>query len=122
MNCISSNNSLWIGSNTVNVNKIAKNLSFKELKESELYHNLAQNIVREINSINREQLEEMTPKCAPKLSSKELVKNVFRFPTRKIKKSYSKEVKQMSEMVFKLLKLFLQENSHSNSHSKNFFN
>ena len=91
--CMSTHDNRWMLWTTC-----ATNLNVKDLTESELYQNLAQNIVREINIMNREQMEEMTPKCAPKLSSKDLVKNVLKFSSRKIRK-YSKEVKQMSEMV-----------------------
>lgn len=96
--CMTTQDNRWLLS-TASTATITQ-LSLKELTESELYQTLAQNIVREINAINREQLEELTPKCAPKLSSKDLVKNVLRFSSRKIRK-YSKEVKQMSEMVSK---------------------
>ena len=104
INCMSSSEKQWIGSNISNDEKISKNLSLKDLLESDLYHNLAHNIVREIKI--KYQSEEMSSNSSSKLSSKELVKNVLRFSTRKMRKSYSKEVKQMSEMVLISFQLF----------------
>ncbi len=92
--CVSKSDGQWIGSKIKNSNQSSTKINFKELTESELYPNLAQNIVREIYLIKNEQLEEMTPKC-----TRDLVKNVLRIPTRKARRSYSKEVKQLSDLV-----------------------
>jgi hypothetical protein len=92
---VSKSDGQWIDPNIKNSNQSSTKINFKELTESELYPNLAQNIVREIYLINNEKLEEMTPKC----TSKDLVKNVLRIPTRKVRRSYSKEVKQLSDLV-----------------------
>lgn len=84
--CLATNNGEWsLLSNTNCANKAM----FLERTKSEIYYELAQNIVQEIVLTTKEQLD-----SAP--SSKDLIKSVLKFP-RKLRRTYSKEVKQLSE-------------------------
>ncbi len=73
-------------------NLTANRTPLEERSRPEIYHELAQNIVHEIVITNKEQLDTSSS------SSKDLIKNVLKFP-RKMRKSFSKEVKQLSENV-----------------------
>lgn len=74
-------------------NLTANRTSLEERSRPEIYHELAQNIVHEIVITNKEQQLDTSS-----FSSKDLIKNVLKFP-RKTRKSFSKEVKQLSENV-----------------------
>lgn len=88
--CLSKDKGEWIAAYTGD-----KQTDAVEQTDEELYDNLAKNIVREITTNGKGREEEITPSCA----SKDIVKNVLRISTRKLKRSYSKEVRQMSDMV-----------------------
>lgn len=77
-------------------NLTANRTSLEERPRPEIYHELAQNIVHEIVITNKEQQLDTSSS-----SSKDLIKNVLKFP-RKTRKSFSKEVKQLSENVVRL--------------------
>ena len=64
--------------------------SMNDMSEKEMYKILAHNIVREIKINDEEKLENMTASC-----SNEIIKNKLRI----FKKSYSKEVKQISMVI-----------------------
>jgi len=82
----SANNGEWSLLSNLSANKAEI-----EDRKSDIYHELAQNIVHEIVLTNKEQLDSSS-------SSKDLIRNVLKFP-RKMRKSFSKEVKQLSENV-----------------------
>lgn len=69
-----------------------------ERTKSDFYYEIAQNIVHEIVLTSKEPLNNTNTA----LSSKDLIKNVLKFP-RKLRRTYSKEVKQLSEtsVIFK---------------------
>ena|SRR5699024_1752880 len=85
---LSANNGEWFLLPNLSANKA----EIEERTKSDIFHELAQNIVHEIVLTNKEQLD------ASSSSSKDLIKNVLKFQ-RRIRKSYSKEVKQLSENV-----------------------
>lgn len=73
-------------------NLSANRVQLEERTQSDIFHELAQNIVHEIVLTSKEQIDATT------YSSKDLIKSVLKFP-RKMRKSFSKEVKQLSENV-----------------------
>nr|XP_046909481.1 protein neuralized-like [Dermatophagoides farinae] len=71
-------------------NSTTNKLRITHADKSDIYHDIAKNIVQEIVS-NKDQFD-----ANESHSPKDLIKNVLRFP-RKLLRPYSKEVKQLSE-------------------------
>ena len=85
---LSADNGEWFLLSNLSANKV----DIEERTKSDIFHELAQNIVHEIVITNKEQLDTSSS------STKDLIKNVLKFP-RKMRKTYTKEVKQLSENV-----------------------
>lgn len=74
-------------------------ITMKELNSSQLFQEIAKNIVHEI--VLTSQMDEQLRDTFNSSSPKELIKNVLKFP-RKLLRPYSKEMKQLSENMVKL--------------------
>lgn len=74
-------------------------ITMKELNSSQLFQEIAKNIVHEI--VLTSQMDEQLRDTFNSSSPKELIKNVLKLP-RKLLRPYSKEMKQLSENMVRL--------------------